>query len=97
MQTLYIYRLLLAGNIPLRIAFATNSLLVLFSSSLGFLGHILHTSINWTFTLILAVSIVSGALIGANLSTKMNLKHLKKIFVYILVIAAIWMILKIFI
>lgn len=88
--------LLLIGNVPLRIAFATNSLLVLFSSALGFSGHIIRTSIDWNLTLILAGSVVLGALIGANLSTKINLKHLKKIFVYILIIAAIWMIFKIF-
>ena len=88
--------LLLIGNVPLRIAFATNSLLVLFSSALGFSGHIIRTSIDWNLSLILAGSVVFGALIGANLSTKINLKHLKKIFVYILIIAAIWMIFKIF-
>ncbi len=88
--------LLLIGNVPLRIAFATNSLLVLFSSALGFSGHIIHTSIDWRLTLFLAGSVVFGAIIGANLSSKMNLKHLKKIFIYILIIAAGWMILKIF-
>ena len=88
--------LLLIGNVPLRIAFATNSLLVLFSSALGFSGHIIRTSIDWTSTLILAGIIVLGAIIGANLSSKINLKHLKKIFVYVLIIAAIFMIFKIF-
>jgi len=89
--------LLLIGNVPLRVAFATNSLLVLFSSTLGFSGHIINTSIDWKLTLVLAVSVFFGAIIGASLSTKVHLKHLKKMFIYILIIAAIWMIIKIFI
>ncbi len=89
--------LLLIGNVPLRIAFATNSIMVLFSSAFGFLGHILKTSIDWHLTIFLALAIVAGAIVGANLSTRINIKHLKKIFIFILIFAALWMILKIFI
>lgn len=89
--------LIILGNMPLRVAFATNSTMVLFSSSTGFLGHGLKGTVDWKFTLIMAAAVAIGASIGANLSTKVKVSHLKKIFVWILVIAAIWMIAKIFI
>ncbi len=88
--------LIILGGLPLRIAFATNSLMVLFSSALGFLGHGLNTSIDWKFTLILAGFIAAGALIGAHFSSRVKVEHLKKIFVWILVIAAVWMVVKVF-
>ncbi len=89
--------LIILGGMPLRIAFATNSVMVLFSSTTGFLGRGLSTGVNWRFALTMAVFVAAGAIIGSHFSTKVNLKHLKKIFVWILIIAAIWMILKIYI
>ncbi len=88
--------LIILGDMPLRVAFATNSVMVLFSSSTGFLGHGLKTRIDWHFTLVMAFAVALGAVLGANLSTKVNVKHLKKIFVWILAIAAFWMAAKIY-
>jgi len=89
--------LIILGGMPLRIAFATNSVMVLFSSTMGFLGRGLSSGVNWKFALTMAVFVATGALIGSHFSTRVKLKHLKKIFVWILIIAAIWMILKIYI
>ncbi len=89
--------LILFGGVPIRVAFATNSVLVLLTSATGFLGHALNTPIDWPFTLILASSVISGAVIGAELSTKIRVSKLRKSFVWILVVAAIWMIAKIWI
>lgn len=89
--------LIILGGLPLRIAFATNSIMVLFSSALGFLGHGLKTSIDWHFTLIVAAFIAAGALVGAQFSSRVKVSNLKKIFVWILIIAAVWMVLKIYI
>ncbi len=88
--------LIILGGMPLRIAFATNSIMVLFSSALGFLGHGMRTSINWYFTLTLAAFIAAGALTGSHFSSKVKVDNLKKIFVWVLVTAAVWMIVKIF-
>lgn len=89
--------LIILGGMPLRIAFATNSIMVLFSSALGFLGHGLKASIDWHFTLIVAAFIAAGALTGAHFSSRVKVSRLKKIFVWILIIAAVWMVLKIYI
>ncbi len=89
--------LIILGGMPLRIAFATNSIMVLFSSALGFLGHGMKTEIDWRFTLIIAAFIAVGALIGSHYSSKVKVDNLKKIFVWVLITAALWMIVKIFI
>lgn len=89
--------LIILGGMPLRIAFATNSIMVLFSSAFGFMGHGLKTGIDWRFTLIMAIFIASGALTGSLLSSRVKVENLKKIFVWILIIAAVWMIAKIYI
>ncbi|OQX56703.1 MAG: hypothetical protein B5M53_00065 [Candidatus Cloacimonas sp. 4484_209] len=88
--------LIILGDMPLRIAFASNSIMVLFSSATGFWGYGLVTAINWLFTLTMAAGVAAGAIIGANLSTKVKVLHLKKIFVWILIIAALWMVAKIY-
>ncbi len=89
--------LIILGGMPLRIAFATNSVMVLFSSTMGFLGRGLSSGVNWKFAVTMAAFASSGALIGSMLSTKVKLQHLKKIFVWILIIAAVWMVLKIYV
>ncbi len=89
--------LIILGGLPLRIAFATNSIMVLFSSALGFLGHGLRSHIDWRFTVTLAVFVAAGALLGASLSSRVRVENLKKIFVWILIIAAVWMVVKIYI
>jgi len=89
--------LIILGGMPLRIAFATNSIMVLFSSAFGFMGHGLKTGIDWRFTLIMAIFITAGALTGSLLSSRVKVENLKKIFVWILIIAAVWMIAKIYI
>jgi len=88
--------LIILGGMPLRISFATNSIMVLFSSALGFLGRGLSMGVNWKLALTMAVFVAGGALLGSHYSTRFKVKHLKKIFVWILIIAAIWMILKAF-
>lgn len=89
--------LIILGGMPLRIAFATNSIMVLFSSAMGFLGHGLSTGVNWKFVLIIAIFVACGAILGSHFSTRVKLAYLKKLFVWILIVAAIWMILKIYI
>jgi len=89
--------LIILGGMPLRIAFATNSIMVLFSSAFGFIGHGITTSIDWRFTLIIAFFVAAGALTGSLLSSRVKVENLKKIFVWVLIIAAVWMIVKVYI
>ncbi len=89
--------LIILGGMPMRIAFATNSIMVLFSSALGFAGHGIKTGIDWRFTLTIALFVAAGATVGSLLSPRVKVEHLKRIFVWILIIAAVWMITKIYI
>ena len=89
--------LIILGDMPLRIAFATNSIMILFSSFTGFLGRGMKVSIDWRFTLILVVFVGLGAISGAYFSSKVKIQNLKKIFLWVISIAGVWMIVKIFI
>lgn len=80
--------LIVLGNLPLRIAFATNSLNILFSSTAGFLGHGISNHIHWKFAITMAIFVLIGSAIGSMMSTKVNAELLKIFFVIILVIAA---------
>ena len=89
--------LIILGNMPIRLAFATNSLMVLFSATTGFIGRGLSVGIDWKFNITVATFASVGSLIGSSFSTKVKTENLKKIFVYVILIAAIWMMVKVFI
>ncbi|WP_240739572.1 sulfite exporter TauE/SafE family protein [Marinitoga lauensis] len=89
--------LIILGNMPMRLAFATNSIMVLFSATTGFIGRGLSVGIDWKFNIIMATFAAMGSLIGSHFSTKVKTENLKKIFVYVILIAAIWIIINIFI
>ena len=88
---------ILLGGVPLRIAMGTNTFILLVSTSMGFLGHALKGGINWQLCLIFGASIIAGSQIGARMHVRVNEKFLRIGFALILVIAASWMIAKIFI
>jgi len=87
---------ILLGGVPLRIAMGTNTFIVLASTSMGFLGHAIRGGIDWSLCLIFGVSVVLGSQIGSRLHVKINEESLRIGFAIILIIAALWMILKIF-
>ncbi len=89
--------LVLIGGMHLRVAFATNSVMVFFSSFTGFLGHAIKTGIDWHFTLVMALFVASGAVLGAHYSSRFKLHHMKRAFAWILIIAAAWTLAKIFV
>ncbi len=81
--------LIILGDMPMRIAFATNSIMVLFSSLTGFLGRGIKISIDWKFTLILAVFVGLGALSGAYFSSKIKIHHLERVFLWVIGMAGV--------
>ena len=85
------------GGMPLRIAMGTNTFLVLVSSSTGFLGHLTKGGINWQLALILGLMTFVGSQIGSRLHAEIKEKHLRIGLASILLLAAGWMIIKIFI
>jgi len=86
----------LLGGVPLGIAMGTNTFLVLTSCSTAFLGHILKGGFDWELCLILGAMVLLGSQIGSRIHTKVKESFLRVGFVVILVVAAAWMIAKIF-
>ncbi len=86
--------LIIIGGLPLRVAFAVNAVLVLGNSVAGFLGHGLAGEFNPELAIPLALAGFIGGQIGSRYAKKVHLKHLKALFVMILLVAAIWMLLR---
>jgi len=88
---------ILLGGIPIRVAMGTNALLVLTSSGTSFVGHLARGSFPWEFALLFACATVIGALLGSPAHVNIQEKYIRVGFTAILVIAAVWMIAKIYI
>ncbi|RLG62283.1 hypothetical protein DRO02_08245 [archaeon] len=86
----------LFGGVPIRIAMGTNTFLVLISSSMSFMGHLIRGGFNPILGAILGCAVIVGAQIGSRFHVRLNEKTLRRAFSIILVVAAAWMLLKIF-
>lgn len=83
-------------GVPMQIAVATSTSLVLITATAGFLGHLTTGHFNFKIALVLAIFAVIGSLIGSQLTLKTKPKVLKIIFSATSMIAAFIMIYKIF-
>jgi len=88
--------LIIIGGLPLRVAFAANAVLVFANSFAGFFGHGLAGEFNPELTIPLGIAGFLGGQVGSRYAKKVHIKHLKALFVLILVIAAVWMLIKTF-
>jgi len=84
------------GGMPIRIAIGTNTLLLITSTASSFTGHVIKGTFRWELALILAVAAVVGAFLGSRQHTTISERNIKRGFILILVIAAIWMVIKMF-
>lgn len=87
--------MVLAGGVPIEIAVGTSSAMVAVTALMGFIGHGLQGNINLTLAVPLAITAVTGGLIGSKLAVKTRPKNLKVIFSIINIAAAIFMIINI--
>ena len=87
---------ILLGGIPIRIAIGTNTLLLISSTASSFAGHLIKGTFHWKLALILSVAAVVGAFLGSRQHASISEKNIKRGFITILVIAAIWMLIKMF-
>lgn len=77
-------------NTPTKIAAASSTFIVCFSSLTGFLGYVSMTDINWMFLLPAAVAAFAGGQAGARIMTKgLKGKNIRTIFSVILFILCI--------
>jgi uncharacterized protein len=83
--------MVLACGVPIRIAVGTSSAMVAVTALMGFLGHSVAGDFRpfWSVPLICMAGI--GGLIGGNIAVKMRPLHLKKIFAYTTLAAAVFM------
>ena len=83
--------LIIVGGLPIKVAFAANAALVFANSLSGFLGHGLAGEFNPTLAAPLAIAGFLGGQVGSRFAKKAPTEHLKKAFIFVLVFAAIWM------
>ena len=88
---------IILGAVPIRIAIGSNTVLLLTSTGTAFLGRLLKADMPWTLTIICGIAALCGALIGANLHMNIPEKQIKAGFITILIIASVWMIMKMYI
>ncbi len=88
--------LVLAVDVPLKIAIGTSITLVLITASGGFLGHFSTGHFDVKMSVILAAAAIIGSILGTQLTFKTNDKALKIIFAATSMIAAIIILYKVF-
>ncbi|GAB3944709.1 sulfite exporter TauE/SafE family protein [Spirosoma harenae] len=86
--------LVLLAGLPMHRAVATSVLIIAVNSSVGFLGDIHHTELDWNFLLPFTGLSIIGIFIGMYLSRFMPPDRLKKSFGWFVLIVAVYMILK---
>lgn len=88
---------ILLGGVPMRIAIGSNAMLVLTSSGTSFLGHLARGHYPpWIYIMMFAGATIAGALIGSRTHVKIREEYVKAGFIAILIIAAVWMVIKIY-
>ena len=86
---------ILLGGVPMRIAIGSNTMLVLTSSGTSFLGHLARGHYPpWAYILMFAGATIAGALLGSRTHVKIREEYVKRGFITILIVAAVWMIMK---
>jgi hypothetical protein len=81
-------------NVPMKIAVATSSLMVMFTGFSGFLGHSVAGHFDPRLALSLSVITVIGAQIGSRLSIKTDSSLLRFMFAFVLSVVGLWMLLR---
>ena len=87
--------MIILSGIPMRIAMGTNTFLILASSSMAFVGHLMKGGIDLKLCLIFGTSIIFGSQIGSHLHAKLHITMLRIGFTIILILASLWMLIKI--
>jgi uncharacterized membrane protein YfcA len=84
--------MILLGNVPVRIAIGTSSLMVGFTALAGLCGHIIGGSFDILIALPLAVAAFVGGWFGSKLSVQARTGILRRFFAVLLLLIAIWLI-----
>lgn len=86
--------MVLACNVPMKIAVGTATAMVFATATMGFIGHTLSGHFDFTVALPLAISAAIGGIIGGKFALRSKPVNLKKLFAYTTLLAAIVMVLN---
>ena len=78
-------------NIPAKIAIATSALMVSFTALTGLGGHLVHTRIDWSLAIILAVAAFTGGHLGSRFSMKLPESKVKRVVGFVFITIAVLM------
>ena len=78
-------------SVPAKIAIATSSLMVSFTALTGLGGHLIHTRIDWTLAIILAVAAFIGGHLGSRFSMKLPESKVKTVVGFVFIAVAVLM------
>ena len=81
-------------RVPVKVAVATSSAMIVITALSGFMGHAAAGHVNYKLSAILAVAAGIGAFIGSKVSITAKKELLSRMFSIMLVILAAWMIYK---
>ncbi len=84
--------MVLLGNVPMRIAIGTSSLMVGFTALAGLCGHIIGGSFDVLIALPLAAAAFVGGWLGSTISIQTRTGILRRFFAVLLILVAIWLI-----
>jgi len=86
--------MVLVGNIPLRIAIGTSSLMVFLTAAAGLTGHVIGSPFNVLGALPLAVAAFAGGRFGATVSVRVKTSILRRFFAIVLLGVSAWLIIS---
>jgi uncharacterized protein len=86
--------LVLMFGVPMNIAVGSSAFMVGLTASGGFLGHLLAGHFDWKMALMLMPGIFIGAQIGARTSVKADKTKMKRVFGFVLVALAVFLIIR---
>ncbi len=86
--------LVLLFSVPMRIAVATSSVVVLLNGTAGITGHGLAGHINWQLALWLSILAIIGAQVGSRISIRVKVNLLRVVFAFVLCLVGVWVMVK---
>jgi uncharacterized membrane protein YfcA len=84
--------MVLLGNVPMRIAIGTSSLMVGFTALAGLSGHVISGSFDILIALPLMAAASAGGWLGSSISVQARIRILRMFFAILLLLVSVWLI-----
>ena len=86
--------LVMFARLPLPVAAGTSLFIIGINSSIGFVGDVLHSAIQWPFLLMLTTLAIAGVLMGNMMATRISNQRLRQLFGWFILIMGCWILLR---